>query len=218
MAYSKVLAKKYATNRDRYRSSDNLLTPLLKKAGIKGKVILDFGCGDGPEAARFISMGSNKVVGIDPSAEMVRLAKERKLSNATFLKNNGKNIPSKNNQFDLVYARFVLHYIKDLEPQFVEIHRVLKKGGYFLAIFQAITNNSKLLNKQVPFNLGIGKGITKIKIFSKSTDEVRLALKEAKLKVVKFIEVKNEDAHIDPKYKNIYKFKNATYILFARKS
>lgn len=217
MAYSKALAKKYASNRDRYRSSDALLTPLLKKAGLKDKAVLDFGCGDGSETTRLISLGAKKIVGIDPSLEMIRLAKKRKLPSAVFAKNDGKIIPSKNNQFDLVYARFVLHYIKDLEPQFLEIYRVLKKGGHFLAIFQAVTNNPKSLNKQVPFNLGTGKSVTKIKIFSKSTNEVESALKESGLKILRFFKVKNSDAHIDPKYKNIHKFKNATYILFTIK-
>ncbi|MEQ1561531.1 MAG: class I SAM-dependent methyltransferase, partial [Nitrospira sp.] len=93
MAYSKDLAKKYATNRDKYKSSDKMLLPFLKKVGIKSKVILDFGCGDGPETEKFLKMKAQKVVGADPSGEMVRLAKLRKLNGATFIKNNGKTLP-----------------------------------------------------------------------------------------------------------------------------
>lgn len=218
MAYSKTLAKKYATNRDRYRSADNFLSPFFKKTGIKGKAILDFGCGDGPESARFISLGAKKIVGIDPSAEMVRLAKERKLPNTTFVNNDGVTIPLKNNQFDLVYARFVLHYIKDLKSQFVEIERVLKRGGYFLAIFQCLTNDPKLVNKSVPINLGQGKNMIEFNIFAKSPDEVKNAVEEAQLKLTKLLEVENKDAQIDSKYKFKHKFKKTTYILLAQKS
>jgi len=218
MAYSKVLANKYAINRNRYKSADNFLDAFIKKAGIKGKTILDFGCGDGSETARFISMKAKSVVGVDPSAEMVRLAKERKLTNAVFIKNNGKTISLKNNQFDLVYSRYVLHYIKDLGSSFKEISRVLKKGGHFIAILQTLTNNPKLVNRSVPINLGKGKNMIKFKIFSKSPDEVKTALEKAKLKLVRLDEVENEDAQIDPKYKFKNKFKKTTYILLARKA
>jgi ubiquinone/menaquinone biosynthesis C-methylase UbiE len=217
MTYSKVLANKYAANRDRYRSSDPFLSPFLKKIGIKGKIILDFGCGDGAEAERFLSMKAGKVVGVDPSREMIRLAKKRMLANATFIKSNGKTLRLNSNQFDLVYSRFVLHYIKNLEAPFIEIAKLLKKGGYFLAIFQCLTNDPKLLNKRVPIDLKKGKVVTKIKILSKSIEEVRSALAKTNLKLIKLTRVKNTDAYIDSKYKNKHKFKNSTYILLAKK-
>jgi ubiquinone/menaquinone biosynthesis C-methylase UbiE len=217
MAYSKALAVAYATNRNQYKSSDGLLNNLLTKVGVKGKTILDFGCGDGPEAEKFILMKARKVVGIDPSSEMIKLAKKRKLQNATFIKSDGKLIPLKNDQFDVVYARFVLHYIKNLKPQFSEISRVLKGKGYFLTIFQCLTDNPKLLNKLIPLNLGRGSAVTKIKIFSKSVDEVRSVVKDANLKIIKFVEVKNTDSHIDSKYKNKRKFKNTTHVLLVQK-
>ncbi|MEQ1500422.1 MAG: class I SAM-dependent methyltransferase, partial [Parcubacteria group bacterium] len=200
MAYSKILAKKYATNRNKYKSSDKMLLPFLKKAGIKNKTILDFGCGDGPETEKFLQMKAKKVVGVDPSSEMIRLAKLRKLNGATFIKTNGKKLPLKSNEFDLVYSRFVLHYIKDLKSQFVEISRVLKSKGYFLALFQSLTDNSKFTNKTVPVVLGKDKNATNIKILSKSIDVIKHELTKAGLKVIKSIEVQNTDAHIDTKY------------------
>lgn len=217
MAYSKDLAKKYAKNRNKYTSSDKQLLPFIKKVGIKGKIILDFGCGDGPEAEKFLKMKAGKVVGVDPSAEMIRLAKLRKLNRATFIKNNGKTLPLRDSEFDLVYSRFVLHYIKDLKSQFSNIFRVLKPKGYFVAIFQGLTDNSKFINKLVPINLGKGGGVTKIKILAKSANEIRKTLDEIGFKLLKFSEVKNTDAQIDPIYKNKYGFKNKTYVLFIQK-
>lgn len=195
-----------------------MLLPFLKKVGIKNRVILDFGCGDGPESEKFLGMKANKVVGVDPSGEMIRLAKLRKLNGATFIKTDGNILSLKSNEFDLVYSRFVLHYIKDLKSQFLEISRVLKPKGYFLALFQSLTDNPKFINKTVPIILGKDKNATKIKILSKSVDDIRNDLMKAELKIIKFIEVKNTDAHIDPKYKNKYNFKNKTYIVFAQNS
>ena len=217
MAYSKALSRKYAINRNLYRSSDGYLTSLIKKIGIKDKTILDFGCGDGSEAERFISMGARRIVGIDTSGEMIRLAQEKKLKDTVFIKTGGKSIPQEDNKFDLVYARFVLHYIKDLKPQFVEIARVLKNGGYFIGIFQCLTDNSELVNTEVPINLGIGKAITKIKILAKSASEVKFGIVDSGLKLVKIMEVENTDAHIDTKYRERHKFTNTTHIALARK-
>ncbi len=217
MAYSKYLAKKYTTNRDKYRSSDKMLLPFIKKAGIKNKTILDFGCGDGAETEKFIDMKAKKVVGVDPSREMIRLAKLRKLSNTTFVKTNGKNLPLESSEFDVVYSRFVLHYIKDLDSQILEIYRVLKTKGYFVAIFQCLTDDPNFINKLVPINLGKGENTTKIEILSKSALGIRKALKQFGFKIVKFIEVKNTDAQIDSKYKNKYNFKNKTYVTFVQK-
>ncbi len=217
MAYSKILAIKYAANRNYYRSSDRFLVPFLERIKIKGKVILDFGCGDGPEAQAFLEMGAKKVVGVDNSAEMIRLAKLRGLVDADFKHTRNTTLPMKDATFDVIYSRFVLHYIKNLESQLLEISRVLKPRGYFLALFQCLTDNPKLLNIQVPINIGRGGEVTKIKILSKSTDEIQNALRNANLKKIKLIKVKNTDSYIDPEYNNKHHLKNGTYILFAQK-
>ena len=217
MAYSKKLAQTYAARRGRYRSSDDFLVPLLRKAKLKNKSVLDFGCGDGSETEMLLRMGAQRVVGIDPSEEMIRLAQQKKFPHAAFLKTDGHSLPFGDAEFDMVYSRFVLHYIKDLEPQFEEVSRVLKKSGHFLAIFQCLTNDQNLLNKKIPINLGRGKFVTKIHILSKSPDEVREAVRESNLRIIKFAEIKSTDAQIDPKYKNKHEFKSTTYILFAKR-
>ncbi len=217
MAYSRSLAVAYAKNRNRYRSSDGKMAPLLSRVGVKGKNILDFGCGDGSEAERFIEQKAKKIVGVDSSATMIKLAKARKLPRSIFLMTDGKTLPLKNEEFDLVFSRFVLHYIRNTKSQFREIARVAKKGGYFLAIFQCLTNKPKSVNKKVPINLGSGKNVTKITILSKSIRQIRNHLNDAGFEIVKSLKVKNTDARIAPTYKNSQHFKNATWIIFAQK-
>jgi len=216
MGYSKSLADTYAKNRNRYRSSDKFLTPLLKKVGIKGATVLDFGCGDGSEAERLLAMGAKKIVGVDSSAQMIRLAKAKKLPKSEF-SISGAKLKQKAGQFDIVFSRFVLHYIRDLRGQFKELSRVTKKGGYFLALFQCLTDDPKLINTQLPINLGKGKNVTKIKILAKSIDMIVEDLNKAGFKATKVLKVKNSDSSIDPSYKNRLRFKNSTYVLLAEK-
>lgn len=217
MAYSKKLASTYNSNRNHYRSTDKKMAPLLKKIGVKGKTILDFGCGNGSDAEKFIQAEAKYVFGTDSSAAMITSAKERKIQNTTFIKTNGKNLPLKHRQFDFVFSSFVLHYLKDIPSQFKEIARVLKPGGDFVAVFQHLTNNDRLINKRVPIILGNGTFTTNIIIFSKSLQEIECALKKSKIKIVKLITLTNPDSKINPTYRNKYKFNNKTSILWARK-
>jgi SAM-dependent methyltransferase len=45
-----------------------------------------------------------------------------------------EELPFSNSQFDLVFARSVLHHARDLRKSSEEIHRVLRPGGTFLAV------------------------------------------------------------------------------------
>lgn len=46
---------------------------------LKGKQILDLGCGYGENCMEFVKMGASKVVGVDISKKMLEVAKKRKL-------------------------------------------------------------------------------------------------------------------------------------------
>ncbi|MBI5213865.1 MAG: methyltransferase domain-containing protein [Nitrospirae bacterium] len=94
-------------------------------------VILDIGCGTGTltiELARLAHKG--KVVGIDPSIEMLEKARERSLSagNIALI-----NIPAQRidfrEEFDLVYSNSALQWIKEQEDAAALLYRALKKGG-----------------------------------------------------------------------------------------
>lgn len=218
MEYTKQIVEHYTKHRDSYRSTDKIIFPLAKKLGIKNKVILDFGCGHGVDTMKFVKLGAKKVVGIDPSKAMIDLAKRhnhhRKIE---FIKTDGKKLPLKNNQFDLVFANFVVHYLEDTKKQFTEIARVLNQGGYFLAIFNCLTSDVKLINKRVPMVLGKGENSTRIHIMSKSAKEIKDNLMAAGFKIIKFTNISNPDAKIDPHYNNKHKFKKQPKLLVALK-
>lgn len=96
---------------------------------IKNKKILDWGCGSGIYIKK-LKKKCKEIKGFDISPEMVNIAK--KLNPEIEIKvGSGIKIPFRE-KFDIVFASLSIHYLKDLNPVFKEIKRVLKKGGIFI--------------------------------------------------------------------------------------
>lgn len=105
---------------------------LIEMAAVKaGDSILDIGCGTGKltiELARLAHKG--KVVGIDPSVEMLDRAREKTLSmpNISLL-----NIPAQAMDFDeafnLVYSNSAFQWIKEQKDVIIRAYRALKPNG-----------------------------------------------------------------------------------------
>lgn len=96
---------------------------------VKGKKILDFGCGTGIYAKILTKKGAI-VKGFDISPAMLEIAK-RENPNLDLKVGSGYKIPF-NEKFDMVLASLVIHYLEDWNKMFREVSRVLKKRGYFL--------------------------------------------------------------------------------------
>jgi len=101
---------------------------LLK--GIKGKKILDLGCGTGALSKILKNRGAI-VSGIDISPKMINIAK-RNVKNVEFKIGSFYKIPYKSSSFDIVVASLVMHYASDLNKSFKEVKRVLKRDGVFI--------------------------------------------------------------------------------------
>lgn len=96
---------------------------------VKGKKILDFGCGTGIYAKLLTKKGA-RVKGFDISPEMIKIAKEEN-PNLDLKVGSGYDVPFKE-KFDIVLASLVVHYFKDWDKMLREVKRVLKKGGIFV--------------------------------------------------------------------------------------
>ncbi len=96
---------------------------------IKGKKILDFGCGTGIYAKLLTKKGA-KVKGFDLSPEMLTIAK-RENPTLDLRLGSGYNIPF-NEKFDIVIASLVLDYFKNWDIVFQQVNRVLNKNGIFI--------------------------------------------------------------------------------------
>jgi SAM-dependent methyltransferase len=77
-----------------------------------------------------IGYGKTRYTGIYKSNEDITYLDKEKLPHVDILCDINKNkIPLKDNQFDLIYIRDVLHHVDNIIEALEECHRILKKGG-----------------------------------------------------------------------------------------
>jgi SAM-dependent methyltransferase len=109
--------------------------------------VLDIGCGAGQttrEAARVAAAGS--AVGIDPSARMIRRARELTeaggLRNVTFVHADAQDHPFPPGRFDVAISRFGTMFFRDAVAAFSNIARALHPGARLvMMVWQAHERN-----------------------------------------------------------------------------
>ena len=101
---------------------------------LKGKNILDMGCGSGRFTAAFAKLGAKRVYGVDLGLDGIsvgkKIVKKYNLKNVIFKKSSVLNMPFKNNYFDFVFCKGVLHHTGNLKKGLDEFLRLIKKDGY----------------------------------------------------------------------------------------
>jgi ubiquinone/menaquinone biosynthesis C-methylase UbiE len=124
-------AKKFAAYMKNYPELYEHLTNVLKRSlpeNVKKPLIIDLGVGPGLLSKEINKqIPSAEIIGIDPSKEMLELAKE----NARLKTKIGTadKILLEKNIADVVVTRFSLTYWKDINKGMNEIFRVLKPDG-----------------------------------------------------------------------------------------
>lgn len=94
--------------------------------------VLDVGCGEG-QVARHIkaSVGSEVVVGVDPSANQLSVARER-AGGVQYVRGYADALPVREAAFDAVVACLVFEHITGVDAALAEVARALEPGGIFL--------------------------------------------------------------------------------------
>jgi len=98
---------------------------------VKGKNILDLACGQGYFSELLEKKGA-KVVGVDYSRDMIKIAKGRGLKADFRVRSSSDMKFIKKETFDCIVCNFGLHDIRDLKGTMEECSRVIKKGGKFV--------------------------------------------------------------------------------------
>ena len=110
-----------------------LMPRMLAMLGqVAGKAMLDLGCGEGGYARELGRRGA-RVTGVDGSARLIEVARERALAEAVdvrFVHANANALRDvESGQFDAVVASMSLMDVEDYHGAIVEVKRVLRRGG-----------------------------------------------------------------------------------------
>ncbi len=97
---------------------------------VQGQRVLDLGCGTGRYCTLLAKRGAS-VVGLDPSEEMLKQAKQKVITfpHVELCYGTLEKMDFPGEQFDLVISALVLSHLSELESTLREVTRVLKRGG-----------------------------------------------------------------------------------------
>jgi arsenite methyltransferase len=109
--------------------------PLAMAALKEGETVLDLGSGGGFDcflAAKAVGE-SGKVIGVDMTPEMIKLARQNaakgSYNNVEFRLGEIEHLPVADNSVDVIISNCVINLALDKEQVFHEMYRVLKPGG-----------------------------------------------------------------------------------------
>ena len=102
---------------------------------VRGKVMVDVGCGTG-DLVRELTLEGAEVVGID-SPDMIRKARQQeKAGNETYLSGKAENLPLRDGYADIITFFASLHHVPEalMEQALREACRVLGNGGQVVCL------------------------------------------------------------------------------------
>jgi SAM-dependent methyltransferase len=116
------------------RYSVQLAPQLADLAGVTaGQRALDVGCGPGALTAELVDrLGADKVAAIDPSEPFVTAVGER-YPGVDARQGSAEQAPFEDDEFDVVLAQLVIHFLKDPVAGVAEMRRVTRPGGVVAA-------------------------------------------------------------------------------------
>ena len=126
-------ADEWDTNTDVISYSERAYKSLVQDINIKGKNILDFGCGTGLLTEK-LSMLANSVVAIDTSPKMIAVLQSKNLSNVSTLSEPLtldliKSDPIFINKFNIVVASSVFSFLPNYESTLKLLKSILVTDG-----------------------------------------------------------------------------------------
>lgn len=137
-----------------YESDGNPLTAMEEPvvAQLLGSVadldVLDLGCGTGRHSLPLSEAGA-RVTGVDFSGGMLEVARA-KGGDVTFLEHDlTEPLPFDDASFDRAISCLVLEHLREPQPHFAEMHRVLRPRG--VAVVTAMHPAMMLIGKQAGF-------------------------------------------------------------------
>ncbi len=100
---------------------------------LRGKRILDLGCGFGDHCKMFVDKGAQSVVGIDISSKMLEIARtENSDPRITYINMPMEKLFELDGIFDIAVSSLALHYVEDFAGVVKNVYDRLDSGGAFI--------------------------------------------------------------------------------------
>lgn len=100
---------------------------------LKGKRVLDLGCGYGEHCKQFVDYGAEKVIGIDISEKMLEVAMVENFDpKIRYINMPMEDIAQIHEQFDVVISSLAFHYVEDFEGVIRNVYNLLDEKGIFI--------------------------------------------------------------------------------------
>jgi ubiquinone/menaquinone biosynthesis C-methylase UbiE len=107
---------------------EEALALLVREGDLAGRRVLDLGCGTGRFAAALSERHRCRVVGVDPSTEMLAVARKREGA-VTWLEGRAEAIPLEDGAVERAFLQTVVHLIEDRDAACAELRRVVEPDG-----------------------------------------------------------------------------------------
>lgn len=137
--YDKIAEHYQRSKRSPLRTYIEAYTFLQLMGDVRGKRVLDLACGEGFYSRKIKAMGADRVVGVDISAEMIRLAQAQEAEHPAGIEYVCADVAELEDlgEFDLVVAAYLLHYAANehqLGRMCSSIRKHLPAGGKFITL------------------------------------------------------------------------------------
>ncbi|MDD6093534.1 MAG: class I SAM-dependent methyltransferase [bacterium] len=134
---------------------------------LKGKKVLDLGCGFGNNCTKAIELGASYVLGTDISKNMIELAEKSNKNNKIKYKVIGMEDISKiDEKFDLVISSLAFHYVENYDKLLKDIYNLLNDNGILLFSQEHPINTGIILNEDCHSTSKIKLGNKEYKLVS----------------------------------------------------
>lgn len=128
---------------------NNLLLEMM--GDLRGQMVLDIGCGTANHLILFHNSGMSLGVGLDPSADMLEVARKKVGGRPIFLvRGDARWLPFKNGAFDWVVSITTLEFIGQPDLALQEMKRA-GKNSLLIAVLNSLALSSLLRKWQAVF-------------------------------------------------------------------
>ncbi len=115
--------------------NDCIETPILLEMlpELRGKTVLDIGCGMGQHAKQYSDMGAESVIGIDISEKMLNYANEHNSAkNIVYKQMAFEDLRELRDHFDLITSSLAFDYAENLDELMSNVYDRMNDNAYFV--------------------------------------------------------------------------------------